>query len=108
MGHPRHKPPLERRRAAVLKLPRIASSVIAQMIIWTSLTGILLLPCGPGAGWAQVAAAVSGRVHDVSGAAIAGVAITLTSRETGAARVVRTDEAGNFRILGLAVGGAMN
>ena len=53
---------------------------------------------------AQVAATISGRVQDASGATVAGVKVTVKSLETGAARVVTTDDAGNFQVLSLAVG----
>src|SRR5437899_9104324 len=51
--------------------------------------------------WAQVTAAISGKVADVTGAAVGGANITVKSLETGATRVVATDEAGNFRALAL-------
>ena len=51
-----------------------------------------------------MAATISGRVQDASGAAVAGVTVTVRSLETGAARVVTTDEGGNFNVLSLAVG----
>src|SRR5947207_609264 len=53
---------------------------------------------------AQVTATISGRVEDPSGAAIAGATVTVKNLETGATRVVRTDDTGNFRALSLSVG----
>src|SRR5262249_45577199 len=53
---------------------------------------------------AQVTASVSGRVEDSTGAAVPGASITVTSLETGAARTLRSDEAGTYRVLSLPVG----
>lgn len=53
---------------------------------------------------AQVAATISGRVEDPSGAAVSGAIVTVKSLETGVSRVVITDHAGNFAALGLPVG----
>jgi carboxypeptidase family protein len=55
-------------------------------------------------GWAQVSAAISGRVEDSSGSPVAGATVTVKSLETGATRVLTTDEAGNFRVLSLPLG----
>jgi len=51
-----------------------------------------------------VAAIISGRVTDAAGVVVDGAAVTVKSLETGATRVVRTDEAGNFRVLSLPLG----
>lgn len=53
---------------------------------------------------AQVSAAVTGKIEDPSGASIPGATITVISLETGAARSLTSDEAGNFRALSLPVG----
>ena len=53
---------------------------------------------------AQVTAAISGKVEDPSGAGVSGATVTVKSLETGATRVVTTDEAGNFRALSLPLG----
>src|SRR5580658_7436471 len=53
---------------------------------------------------AQVTAAISGKVEDASGAGMRGVAVTVKSIETGATRTVTTDDAGNFRVMSLAIG----
>ena len=66
--------------------------------------GGLLVLLSQQAARAQVAATVSGRVQDASGATVPGVMVTVKSLETGSARVVTTDEGGNFRVLSLAVG----
>ena len=51
-----------------------------------------------------MAAIISGRVTDAAGVVVDGAAVTVKSLETGATRVVRTDEAGNFRVLSLPLG----
>ena len=66
--------------------------------------GGLLFLFSPQAARAQVAATISGRVQDASGATVPGVTVAVKSLETGAARVVTTDEGGNFKVLSLAVG----
>ena len=53
---------------------------------------------------AQVAAAISGKVEDASSAAVRQATVTVKSLETGATRVVTTDEAGNYRALSLGIG----
>ena len=63
----------------------------------------LVLAC-PDAGWAQVSAAISGRVEDASGAAVSGATVTVKDVETGATRVVTTDPTGNYRVLSLPIG----
>ena len=66
---------------------------------------VALLSCG-GAEFAlgQVTAAISGRVEDPSGAAVAGATVTVTSEETAATRTFMTDDAGNYRFLAMPVG----
>jgi hypothetical protein len=54
--------------------------------------------------WAQVAASISGRVDDASGAAVGGASVTVRSIETGGTRTVTTDESGNYRVLSLPLG----
>jgi Carboxypeptidase regulatory-like domain/TonB-dependent Receptor Plug Domain len=51
-----------------------------------------------------VTAAISGKVEDPSGAGVSGATVTVKSLETGAARTVTTDDAGNFKALSLALG----
>ena len=53
---------------------------------------------------AQVTAAISGHVEDVSGSAIDDATISIKNLETGASRVVTTDTDGNFRVLSLPLG----
>jgi hypothetical protein len=53
---------------------------------------------------AQVTAAISGRVDDATGGAIAGAAITVKSLETGATRTTRTDNSGRYSVLSLPLG----
>ena len=66
--------------------------------------GASLTVTSAGTAWAQVTAAISGRVEDSSGAAIPGATVTATNVETGATRAVRTDESGGYRVLSLPVG----
>ena len=54
--------------------------------------------------FAQVSAAISGRVTDPSGSAVSGASITGKNLETGAAHATFTDEAGRYSLLSLAVG----
>jgi hypothetical protein len=65
---------------------------------------ISLIASFAGPGWTQVSAAISGRVEDASGSPVGGATVTVKSLETGATRVVATDEAGSFRVLALPVG----
>ena len=58
--------------------------------------------CVPGQ--AQVSASISGTVKDATGAVISGATVTLRSLETGAVRVVTTDDGGNYRAVSLPVG----
>jgi hypothetical protein len=63
---------------------------------------VLLVPC---AAWAQpVTAAISGKVEDKSGAVVSGATVTVKSLETGAVRVVATDDTGGFKALALPLG----
>src|SRR5579872_1494852 len=65
---------------------------------------LVLLAMGAVPAWTQVAAAISGKVKDATGADVGGATVTVKSLETGATRTTATDEAGNFRILSLPVG----
>src|SRR3984885_9101999 len=51
-----------------------------------------------------VTGTISGKVEDASGAGMKGVTVTVKSLETGATRVVSTDDAGNFKVLSLPLG----
>jgi hypothetical protein len=53
---------------------------------------------------AQVAAAISGRITDPSGAAISGAMVTVKSLETGASRTVITNDTGDYTVVGLPLG----
>ena len=66
--------------------------------------GIVVLAGNPNPGWAQVSASIIGTVNDTSGAVVNGATITVKSQETGATRVVTTDDAGTFRVLSLPLG----
>jgi hypothetical protein len=52
----------------------------------------------------HISGAISGHVEDASGAAVSAATITVTSTETGAERVVTTDDSGNFTAVGLPLG----
>jgi Carboxypeptidase regulatory-like domain len=67
------------------------------------LTVALMLVCS-NIGFAQVTASMTGRVEDPSGAGVPETNVTVTSLETGSARTVVSDEAGNFRVVSLPVG----
>src|ERR1039458_4326749 len=64
----------------------------------------LMLMASPRPGWAQVSAAISGRVEDASGGVVSGATVTVKSLETGVTRTVTTDSAGDFRVLALPLG----
>src|SRR5215831_886768 len=64
----------------------------------------LVLVCASVGAWAQVNATISGKVEDQTGAAVGGAMVTVRSLETGATRIVTTDETGNYRVLSLPVG----
>jgi hypothetical protein len=63
----------------------------------------LNLVCG-GALFAQVSAAISGRVDDVSGGPVGAATITVKSLETGAVRTVKSDDSGKFHVGSLTLG----
>ena len=65
---------------------------------------VFTLAASSGPGWAQVAAAMSGKVDDPSGGPVRGANVTVKSQETGAIRTVITDDMGNYRVLSLPVG----
>src|SRR5208282_3644197 len=54
--------------------------------------------------WPQASAGIDGKVEDASGAPISGATVTVKNLETGATRVVTTDDAGAFRALSLPLG----
>ncbi|MGB8773748.1 MAG: carboxypeptidase-like regulatory domain-containing protein, partial [Terriglobales bacterium] len=68
------------------------------------LVAVLTLLAGSGAVWAQVSAAISGKVEDASGAAVSGATVTVKDVETGATRIVTTDSNGDYRALALPIG----
>jgi len=64
----------------------------------------LALAAGQAPAWAQVTAAISGKVEDASGAAVAGAKVTVKSLETGATRETTTDSLGDFLVPALPLG----
>jgi hypothetical protein len=72
--------------------------------IWTLFLIVLFIGVGSRTASGQVFSSVSGRVLDPTGSAVPDATVTVTSAETGAARVLQTDQAGNYRVLSLPVG----
>ncbi len=54
--------------------------------------------------FAQTGGSISGRIEDATGAAIGAAKVTIRNVETGATRIVTTDESGNYRAMSLGVG----
>jgi len=54
--------------------------------------------------WGQVTATISGTVEDTSGAAIGGAIVTVRSLETGAIRIVTTNQVGSYTVFSLPIG----
>jgi len=65
---------------------------------------LLTLLMGPKPGWTQGVGAIVGTVQDVSGGAVGGATVTVKNQETGATRIVTTNESGIYRVLSLPVG----
>src|ERR1700680_4254762 len=84
--------------------PASARIVCPTQLIQSLLLWILVLSASPTPACAQVTAAISGHVEDTSGAGVSGATVTVKNLETGAARVVNTDEAGDFRVFSLPLG----
>jgi hypothetical protein len=57
-----------------------------------------------GAQGIQISGAITGHVEDASGGAVSGATVTVESIETGTVRIVTTDDAGDFTVVGLALG----
>ncbi len=72
--------------------------------LWFASLSLVLLGLATVPAPAQVTAGISGQVKDTSEAAVRGATITVRSRETGAQRVVTSDDTGNFRLLSLPLG----
>lgn len=70
-------------------------------LVWACL-GVLSISVPRAA--AQVAASISGRVTDPSGAIVSGAAVTAKNTETGGVRNAVTDDAGRFWVMSLAAG----
>jgi hypothetical protein len=64
----------------------------------------LLLLTSSQAALAQTGAAITGRIEDAAGLAVAGATVTVKSLETGATRVVTTGAGGQYRVLALPLG----
>ncbi len=91
----------------VLRVRRELDAASAPMVIKAALFRavflLALLATLPSA-FAQVAAAISGRIGDSSGAGVSGAAVTLKNLETGISRSLTTDEAGHYRASSLPIG----
>lgn len=68
------------------------------------LRAVFVLAAMPSALWAQGSVTLFGTVTDPSGGVIPGVSITVTHRQTGAARQTTSDQAGNYVVSQLPVG----
>jgi Carboxypeptidase regulatory-like domain len=81
-------------------------SGLAASRIWLAslFLGILVLLVSPATMWAQVAASISGKVEDVTGAAVGGATVTVREMATDAKRAATTDSAGIYHFLSLPVG----
>src|SRR5215468_9295305 len=79
------------------------SKVGIRGLVSLAIAGLVLVCTSVGV-WAQVNATISGKVEDQTGAAVGGAMVTVRSLETGATRIVTTDETGNYRVLSLPVG----
>ena len=73
-------------------------------MLYSLLVMTLLLVAGSNSASAQVTAAISGKIEDASGAAVPAATVTVTNLETGAARTLPADAAGDYRALSLPVG----
>ncbi|HEY2018399.1 MAG TPA: carboxypeptidase-like regulatory domain-containing protein [Bryobacteraceae bacterium] len=77
---------------------------VSRVRVQVLLVVALALAAVPWPASAQVTASISGKIEDASGAAVRGATITVKSLETGATRMVLTDDAGNFHARSLSVG----
>jgi hypothetical protein len=68
--------------------------------------GVLALTAGGAPSYAQVSAAISGRVLDSSGAVVPGAKVTVKSLDTGASRTVTTNDSGYYTLVALPLGRA--
>src|ERR1700722_6535839 len=80
------------RRSDGVWVKRVARASWASTLLLASVFAI-------GIAYAQITAAISGRIEDATGAVVNGATVTVKSLETGATRTVTTGESGNFRVL---------
>jgi hypothetical protein len=73
-------------------------------IVFTMLSGMLVLTLTCNNAWAQATAQISGTARDQSGAVLPGVEIKVTQTETGIARDTITNETGSYVLPNLAIG----
>jgi hypothetical protein len=69
-----------------------------------TLAGLLVLVAFPCAVWAQATAQISGTVRDQDGGVLPGVAVTVTSTDTGLTRTTITNETGTYALPNLPLG----
>ena len=70
----------------------------------TALGGLLFFAMTCGVVWAQGTAQISGRVTDTTGALLPGVEVSTTQTDTGASRIVVTNETGAYILPNLPLG----
>ncbi|MBZ5697474.1 MAG: TonB-dependent receptor [Acidobacteriia bacterium] len=87
-----------------MKKPRVKMAARRMRGFRSLILGLITLTASPRPGQAQVSAAIVGKVEDTSGGGVGGAKITVKNLETGATRVVTTDDAGSFRALSLPLG----
>ena len=68
------------------------------------LAGVFILVALPCAAWAQATAQIGGTVRDQDGGVLPGVAVTVTSTETGLIRTTITNETGTYALPNLPLG----
>ena len=76
-----------------------ARSVLKKLLVLFPALLLGLIPVAH----AQVTASISGKVVDATGSGVGGATATVKSLETGATRVVSTDDMGTYRALALPI-----
>src|SRR5579862_260206 len=89
------------RSKVALPLPIIVISIEIAMIQKLLLTLPFALAS---VAWGQVDASISGTVADASGAGLPGATVKVNNVETGAVRVIVTDDAGRYAAVSLVIG----
>jgi len=86
--------------------PKIAARGCSARTPYKSARGLILAISLllPAILFAQVGGSISGRVADATGSGVNAAKVTVRNVETGATRVLTTDESGNYQALALGVG----